>query len=111
MNSAGRFVSPGVLPARGDIRVRNVSDSLHFLSLAPVNPGTTDADVQAFFDGSTDTPAFVDGPGAELNVLSLGKQVRLSWNLPPGTYVMLCFIADDETVLPHVFMGCTSSSS
>ena len=57
MNSADRFVSPSVLPARGDIQVRNVSNTLHFLSLAPVNPGTTDADVQAFFDGSTDTPA------------------------------------------------------
>jgi hypothetical protein len=105
MNSADRFVSPSVLPARGDIQVRNVSNTLHFLSLAPVNPGTTDADVQAFFDGLTDTPPFVDGPGAELNVLSPGKQARLSWNLPPGTYVMLCFIADDETGIPHAFMG------
>jgi hypothetical protein len=90
---------------RGLIRVHNVSDTLHFLSLAPVKPGTTDANVQAFLDGSSSASPLIDGPGAELNVLSPARQARLSWNLPPGTYVMLCFIADDETGMPHAVMG------
>ena len=29
----------------------------------------------------------------------------MTYNLPPGTYVLLCFIADDENGMPHAFMG------
>jgi hypothetical protein len=35
----------------------------------------------------------------------LAKHVRLTWNLPPATSVMLCFIADDEAGMPHAFAG------
>jgi hypothetical protein len=57
----------------------------HFLSLLRVKPGTTDAEVQAFFGGSSLSSPLMRGPGAELNVLSPAREVQMSWNLPPGT--------------------------
>ena len=29
----------------------------------------------------------------------------MSYNLPKGTYVLLCFVADDLTGMPHAIMG------
>jgi hypothetical protein len=40
-----------------------------------------------------------------LDVLSAGQQAELTYSLPPGTYVLLCFIADDVTGMPHADMG------
>ncbi|MGI8531682.1 MAG: hypothetical protein ACR2KN_01630 [Geodermatophilaceae bacterium] len=104
MTSQDRFVAPPALPAQGTIRVRNVADTLHFADLSPVAPGTTDADVQAFFDG-TGPPPFIQGPGASMEPLSAGQQAELGYRLPAGDYVLLCFIADDVTGLPHALMG------
>ena len=104
MTSQDRFLAPPALPAQGTVRVRNVSDTLHFADLVPVAPGTTDADVQAFFDG-TGPPPFIQGPGASMEPLSSGQQADLGYRLPAGDYVLLCFIADDVTGLPHAFMG------
>jgi hypothetical protein len=107
MTSSDRFISPNVLPAQGTVTVRNVSDTLHFMSIEPVKAGTTDADIDKFGQsGAQGPPPFaLDGPSVGLNILSPGKQAELSYKLPPGTYVLLCFIADDKTGLPHVAMG------
>ena len=29
----------------------------------------------------------------------------MAYNLPKGTYVLMCFVADDMTGIPHAFMG------
>lgn len=29
----------------------------------------------------------------------------MAYNLPAGTYVLLCFVADDVTGMPHALMG------
>jgi hypothetical protein len=107
LTSADRFVGPRTLPARGTVTVRNVADTIHFMEMQPVVKGTTDAQIQEYFDsGSQDPPPFgVDGPGVGLDVLSAGRQAELTYSLPPGTYVLLCFIADDVTGMPHAIMG------
>ncbi|MGB8384189.1 MAG: hypothetical protein WCG47_23605 [Dermatophilaceae bacterium] len=107
LTSADTFVVRGQLPARGSVRVTNVSDTLHFMSMERVKPGTTDADVQAFFDSQTQGPPpfGVDGPSVGADVQSPGRSLTLSYDLPPGTYVLLCFVADDKTGMPHAFMG------
>lgn len=107
LTSADRFIAPRTLPARGTILVRNVSDTLHFMEIQPVKKGTTDKQIQAYFDSGADgPPAFaLDGPNIGLDVLSPGRPARLTYQLPPGTYVLLCFIADDRTGMPHAFMG------
>jgi hypothetical protein len=106
LTSADRFVVNGHLPAKGSVVVRNVGDTIHFMQIEPVKPGTTDAQVQAFFDsGFQGPPPFINGPFTAMDVLSPGHQLVLSYSLPKGTYVLLCFVADDETGMPHAFMG------
>jgi hypothetical protein len=112
LTSADRFVSPGTLPARGTVTVMNVADTIHFMEIEPVLKGTTDAQIQAWFDSFANgtpppsgPPPFADGPTGGLDVLSPGHQAELTYNLPPGTYMLACFIADDVTGMPHAIMG------
>jgi len=107
LTSADRFISPRTLPARGTVTVKNIADTIHFMSIGPVKKGTTDKQIQAYFDsGSQDPPSFgVDGPSVGMDVLSPGHELQLTYNLPPGTYVLMCFIADDVTGMPHAIMG------
>lgn len=107
MTSNDRFLVRGHLPARGSVLVRNVSDTLHFMALQPVKAGTTDAEVQAFLTagGNGQPPFALDGPSVSTDVLSPGKSLVLSYSLPKGTYVLLCFVADDQTGMPHAVMG------
>lgn len=106
--SGDRFVaSSKTLPARGTVEFRNTSDTIHFVSFSPVAKGTTDAEVQAYFDSDTqDPPPFAgQGPSLTAEVLSPGVSEKLGYQLPAGDYVLLCFIADDMTGMPHAVMG------
>jgi hypothetical protein len=107
LTSADRFNSPDTLPASGTITVKNVADTIHFMSISPVLKGTTDAEIQAFFGSPPAGPPsfFVDGPSVGMDVLSPGRQLELTYKLPAGTYVLTCFIADDVTGMPHAVMG------
>lgn len=112
LTSADRFVGPRTLPARGTVTVRNVADTIHFMAIEPVKDGTTDAEIQAYFDSlltgpppQGPPPFALDGPGVGLDVLSPGRQAELTYNLPAGTYMLACFVADDVTGIPHALMG------
>lgn len=47
----------------------------------------------------------MQGPTVGSGVLSPGRSLLLSYALPPGTYVLACFVADDVTGMPHAMMG------
>jgi hypothetical protein len=102
-----RYVTPATLPAGGTVRVSNVSDTPHFMQLMRVRKGTTDGQVQKYFDsGAQGPPPFAEkGPGVGMGVQSPGRSAFLTYDVPAGTYVMLCFVADDKTGMPHAFMG------
>jgi hypothetical protein len=101
-----RFVVSGDLPAKGSIRVRNHSDSIHDMFILPVAKGTTDAKLDDYFAAGKDVPGiFLDGPAVGLDLVSPGRALVLGYSLPKGTYVLLCFVADDETGEPHFAMG------
>ena len=106
-NSADRFVAPPSWPHQGTYTFKNVSDTLHFMELQPVKRGTTDAQIQRYFDsGSQSQPPFaLNGPSAGNDVVSPGGSLQVTYNLPRGTYVLLCFVADDMTGMPHAVMG------
>lgn len=103
------FEAPESMPARGVVEVRNQDGVIHFMSLSPVQPGTTREDIQAFIDSGFQGPdPFLPGPTASMNVLSPGERANLNYDLPPGTYVMACFIADEVDAFggaPHAFLG------
>ena len=102
-----RFVVSGRLRAMSAVRVRNVDDTIHIAIIAPVADGTTDAQVQEYFDSkSQEAPAFErQGPGAFVNVLSPGRELVLGHQLPRGTYVLLCYVADEDDGMFHAEMG------
>ena len=106
--SNDRFTAPSYWPHRGTYLFRNVSDTIHFMSIAPVKKGVTDKQIQAFFDsGGQGAPPFAlpDNPGGGNDVVSPGGTIAVAYSLPRGTYVLLCFVADDVTGMPHAVMG------
>ena len=106
--SADRFVpSTRTWPHEGSYLFANVADTIHFMEIVPVKNGTTDAQIQAYFNsGAQGTPPFGKiGPVGGNDVATPGNFLRVSYELPPGTYVLLCFVADDMTGMPHAFMG------
>jgi hypothetical protein len=109
VTSADRFRIRGSMPAHGTIRVVNVSDTLHFVAFQRVKPGTTDRQVQHSFasggPSSGPPPWALPGPSMGTDVLTPGRSLRLTYRLHKGTYVLMCFVADDKTGMPHAFMG------
>lgn len=95
------FRAPGTLPARGVVEVRNKDDVIHFMNIIPVQPGTTRQDIVELLEQEQepteeDPGPFLDGPTAAMNVLSPGQRANLHYDLPAGTYLLACFIADEE---------------
>jgi hypothetical protein len=87
---------------------------VHLLQMYRVADGVTDAQVQAEYDtimsGGTPTSdqAGLNSPptpGTGSDAVSPGHYSLLSYNLPKGTYLLQCFVADDVTGIPHAFMG------
>jgi plastocyanin len=105
VTSADRFLAPRNWPHQGTYTFANVSDTLHMMDIQRVKPGTTDQQITAFFNGTSHNVPFMPGPSGGNDVTSPGTIFQVSYNLPPGTYVLLCFIADDQTGMPHAFMG------
>ena len=103
-----RFHAPDTWPAEGTYTFSNEDDTLHFMLIVPVKPGTTDDQVQAAFDDPnlTGPPDFaMEGPTGGNDVVSPGYRLQVSYDLPAGTYVLLCFVGDEETGMPHAVMG------
>lgn len=105
-----RFRTENVTLADGHFLVRNASDQIHEMMLQRVPDGTTDEQLQAFFDAilagnpppDAGPPDFAVGLGA----MSPGRTALYhAENLPPGTYALICFIPDHENGLPHAFLG------
>lgn len=105
--SADRFIAPSDWPHAGTLTFANVSDTIHFMNLVPVKPGTTDQQVQRYFNypSSGPPPFALQGPSGGNDVVSPGGSLQLTYHLPAGTYVLLCFVADDVTGMPHAVMG------
>jgi hypothetical protein len=104
----------GHMPPKGTIRVRNNGDGIHLLQISKVADGVTDAQVQAEYDlllsggMPTSDPAGLNSPPTAAtgsDAVSPGHASLLSYDLPKGTYLLQCFVADDMTGLPHTFMG------
>jgi hypothetical protein len=105
----------GHMWARGTIKVRNNGDSVHLLSISKVADTATDTEVSAEYayfmtygHPPTPDPAGLFGPptaGTGSDAVSPGHSSLLSYNLPKGTYLLQCFVADDVSGIPHAFMG------
>jgi hypothetical protein len=100
-----RFHAPKRWPHEGTYTFRNQDDTIHFMVMIPVKKGTTDADVKKALTKPTEPDFLVKGPGGGNDVVSPGRTLKVTYDLPRGTYVLLCFVADEETGMPHAVMG------
>ena len=103
----------GYMPAKGTVRVRNNGDSVHLLAISKVADGATDKEVSdeymSFLTNGFPPPDPIGLFSSTINTgsdaVSPGQASLFSYNLPAGTYVLQCFVADDSTGTPHAFMG------
>jgi hypothetical protein len=105
-----RFQTEAVDDHNEGIFVHNSSPELHEMQMQPVVPGTTDDQVQAYFDaiasGQTPPPSPFTGLPVGLGAISPDHDAVVHPDrLPPGDYVLLCFVPDDKLGVPHAFLG------
>jgi hypothetical protein len=94
------------LPASGTVRFVNQADQPHFLVLQRVKAGTTKAQVRKYVNsGSQANPPWGLRASADTGVLSPGKSQLVSYDLPAGKYLAMCFWPDYFTGMPHFAMG------
>lgn len=106
--SAKRFGGAKVLPASGTITFKNKStNSPHFLFMQHVKEGTTRKQVIKALnsDGPPTGPNFQRSGGVGTDVVSMGQSQTLTYTLPKGEYVEMCFFPDLQTGMPHAMMG------
>lgn len=102
-----RFGGAKTLPAHGTITFMNDStESPHFLDLLHVKEGTTKKQVlDAFMSNSKAPPPWVRKGQAATDTVGEGNAQTLTYKLPKGQYVEVCFFPDPKTGMPHAFMG------
>ncbi|HEY0644371.1 MAG TPA: hypothetical protein VGD39_13180 [Nocardioides sp.] len=98
------------MPAAGTLLFKNVATTkvLHFVEMQRVEEGTTVDEVLATFQGpeSQDPPPWMLRGSLSADVLSPGRSMTVDYDLPPGQYVLLCFMPDPNMHgTPHAFMG------
>ena len=110
------FAVEGTLtPGSHVIAVNNVGAQPHEMFMASAPEPVTEEQIAQILDlemqGATPAPesgvpnpeSFL--PVASMTPLSMGKTAWLPVNLEAGTYVMLCFVPDIESGMPHAFEG------
>jgi hypothetical protein len=106
MTEPDRFVvnGPGGKLHRGPLRISNDSGELHFAQFVQVQPGTTDADLTAWFAGGAN-PTVTGGAVLNFGTQTPGRASAVDINLPSGTYALLDYIPDTTSGMPHAFGG------
>jgi hypothetical protein len=98
------------LPAEGTLMFKNKATTpvLHFVEMQRVAEGTTVEEVLATFQGpETQEPPEWFLPGSMItDVISPGRSMTANYDLPPGQYVVVCFMPDPKMHgMPHALMG------
>jgi hypothetical protein len=106
MTEPDRFVvsGPGGKLHRGPLRISNDSGELHFAQFVQVEPGTTDADLTAWFAGGAN-PSVSGGAVLNFGTQTPGRASVVDVPLPSGTYALLDYIPDITSGTPHAFGG------
>jgi hypothetical protein len=100
------FGVQGALPHQGWIHEHNTSDQPHFYVFNRVKADTTTAQVKRYFkSGAQGKPSFALFANISSGVISPNTGQNFYLDLPAGRYLVMCFWPDDETGMPHAFMG------
>ncbi len=104
--SYGFGTSSDTIPATGWTRILDQSDQPHFVEFNRVKAGTTDAMVRKYFkSGSQAPPRWGLRASTSAGVISPKRAEVVHYSLPAGKYLIACFWPDDDTGMPHAFMG------
>jgi hypothetical protein len=94
------------LPRSGWVKIRNVSDQPHFIQMTRVKNSTTRRQVaRVAHHPSNRQPSWILHAGTDSGVISPYRHEVLHYRLPAGKYLVACFWPDDDTGMPHFFMG------
>ena len=97
------------LPAKGTFLFKNAATTkvLHFVDLQQVKEGTTVDDVLASFQSDSQAPPpWILAGHMSADVMAAGRSMTVDYDLPPGQYVVLCFMPDPKMGgMPHAMMG------
>jgi hypothetical protein len=99
------------MPAKGTLLFKNTATQpvLHFMEMQQVVEGTTVDEVLASFQGPqgpSGPPPWALQAHMSTDVISPGRAMTVDYDLPPGQYVVLCFMPDPKMHgMPHALMG------
>jgi hypothetical protein len=107
----GFRTSGQTLPAHGTIEIRNAGKQVHRLLFQTVRAGTTRTEVGAWLRTvggrpyGPPPPFARKGPQLGTAMISPGREIELTYSLPPGEYALLCFQPDSRTGKPQALEG------
>jgi hypothetical protein len=110
------FAVEGTLsPGSHVLKVTNVGAQPHEMFMASAPEPVTEEQIAQILDLEMQgaTPAPESGvpnpetflPVASMTPLSMGKTGWIPVTLEPGTYIVICFVPDIESGMPHAFEG------
>lgn len=99
------------------LAVTNEGEQPHMLDFFQVPDGTTMDDIAALLampDDATPAPGMLQEsdialvPGGQVILQSAGTTTWMDVDVQPGTYVLVCFVIDPATGMPHAMEGMVS---
>lgn len=104
--SYGFGTTRAALPRSGWTRVNNRSDQPHFIVMQRVKMSTTGRQVRRFIrSGARGNPPWGLKVNRSTGVISPNRGQVWHLDVPAGKYLLACFWPDDDTGMPHFFMG------
>ena len=98
--------NPASIPAKGMLRFRNIAQSPHFIEVDRLKAGKTYADFAAWVKAGASGPPPLRNEGSLYrDLVSPGHTYQFKYATVPGKYVVMCWMPDRETGMPHVLMG------
>jgi hypothetical protein len=100
--------SASAIPHSGWTLFRNTGDQPHFVVLQQVKKGTTRQDVIDYLQNAgpdSPPPSWALAGEASSGVVSQQQQVLWKYDVPRGSYALMCFWSDIKTGMPHAMMG------
>ncbi len=108
------FTSSGLEAGANTVVFTNAGKEWHHMIAAPMNKGTTLADVKKFAEteGGGSGPPPIDFESAVgTSVIEGGGTITSTLDLKKGKYALLCFIADRKGGPPHVAKGMVAEAT
>lgn len=103
------FDVPTIQAGERTLRVTNQGPQVHEMAVLRADAPLPQV-VQALMNFEEEPPFEVADYGG-LQAIDAGKSAWVTMNFTPGSYVLLCFVPDPETGLPHVELGMVEAFS